>query len=105
MRLTTFIAFRYLSLRNKPFFVSFLIWISVIGIAVGTFALVFAMAVMNGFQQDFQSKILGFTAQLSITLDQTPKGEWLDRIRSHPRVTGVRPVISGELVIQTAEGG
>ena len=105
MRLTTFIAFRYLSLRNKPFFVSFLIWISVIGIAVGTFALIFAMAIMNGFQQDFQSKILGFTAPLSITLDQTPKGEWLDRIRSHPRVTGVRPVISGELVIQTAEGG
>src|SRR3989338_5228088 len=105
MSIEKFIALRYLTTRRKPFFVSFLIYISVIGIALGVFSIVFILGIMKGFQRDFQSKILGFTSPLTVTFRQRLDPELTGKIKALPFVDNVYPMIEGEMVVKTQEGG
>ncbi len=61
-----FIASRYLRAKRKQAFVSVITAISVLGIMLGVAALIVALALMTGFREDIQSRILGATAHLSI---------------------------------------
>lgn len=48
-------------------------WISIIGLAAGTFALIISLAVLNGFEERVTNKIIGFEGDLrisSLTEDQ-----------------------------------
>jgi lipoprotein-releasing system permease protein len=103
MAINRFIALRYLTTRQKPFFVSFLLWISVIGVALGTFALVFVLSIMKGFQQDFQQKILGFNAPITLESKVAPQ-QLAKSLQAISSITSISPVIEGEMIIKTEEG-
>ncbi|MBI2083150.1 MAG: FtsX-like permease family protein [Deltaproteobacteria bacterium] len=107
MSLETFLARRYLSTHHKPLFVSILTWISLAGMAISVFALIFVIAVMQGFEKDFQERIVGFKAPLILTgkidldwkrLEEEIRG--LDR-----RIQDVKLFVEGEAVLQTEMGG
>ncbi len=66
MSFETFIARRYLSTRRKPLFVSFLLAIALVTVTVAVFALIFVLSVMNGFERDVHSKMLGFHAPVTV---------------------------------------
>src|SRR5439155_25635583 len=61
-----FIALRYLTAKRKQTFVSVISLISVLGVIVGVAALIIALALMTGFQQDIREKILGGNAHLTV---------------------------------------
>jgi lipoprotein-releasing system permease protein len=61
-----FIALRYLTAKRKQTFVSVISLISILGVIVGVAALIIALALMTGFQQDIRQKILGANAHLTI---------------------------------------
>lgn len=61
-----FIARRYLTARRKQAFISVITSISVLGITIGVMALIIAIALITGFQQDVQAKILGSTSHVMI---------------------------------------
>ena len=42
-------------------------WISIIGMMVGTFAMIITLAVMNGFEKRVINKLIGFEGDLRIT--------------------------------------
>lgn len=65
-RYELFLAMRYLKARRKQAFTSIVSFVSVLGIAVGVAALVIALALLTGFQQDIQSKIIGANAHIVI---------------------------------------
>lgn len=65
-RYELFLALRYLRARRKQAFTSVVSFVSVLGIAVGVAALIIALALLTGFQQDIQSKIIGANAHIFI---------------------------------------
>ena len=64
MRYELFLALRYLRARRKQAFTSIVSFVSVLGIAVGVAALVIALALLTGFQQDIQTKIIDANAHI-----------------------------------------
>jgi lipoprotein-releasing system permease protein len=73
--LELFIALRYLRGKRKMGFISFITWISATGVCLGSFVLVVALAVANGFEKEVRDRIVGITAHAkssSITPDPSP---------------------------------
>jgi lipoprotein-releasing system permease protein len=77
--------------------------ISSYGVFLGTWALVVALSVMNGFEVDLQQKILGSNAHVLIgKADEAPFPEWRDvmgRIAGVRDVIGITPYKQSEVVI------
>ena len=61
-----FISLRYLRAKRKQIFVSVITMISIAGIFLGVAALIIVLAVMNGFETDLRSKILGINAHVML---------------------------------------
>jgi lipoprotein-releasing system permease protein len=66
MNFELFVARRYLTAKRKQAFISVITFISTLGIAIGVMALIIAIALITGFQDDVQDKILGSTAHLMV---------------------------------------
>jgi lipoprotein-releasing system permease protein len=92
-----FIARRYLRAKRKQAFISVITSISILGIAIGVMALVIALALITGFQQDVQDKILGATSHIMVS-DISGQGlanyrELKTRVQALPGVKVVSPVV------------
>jgi lipoprotein-releasing system permease protein len=61
-----FVALRYLRGRRKQTAVSLISFLSTLGIAVGVAALIIALAIMSGFQEEVRRQIVGGNAQLTV---------------------------------------
>ncbi|NQT06577.1 MAG: ABC transporter permease [Candidatus Omnitrophica bacterium] len=61
------VSLRYLFGRRKEGFVSVTTFISIMGIAVGVAALIVTMAIMNGFNNEIEEKILNINPHIIIT--------------------------------------
>ena len=95
MNLPLWIAARYLRTRRHSGFITVLTGISIAGVALGVTALLTVLAVMNGFENEIQSRIAGTDAHV-ILLGQSAAGiedagPILKRVRSQPGVVGVAP--------------
>ena len=51
--LPLYIGLRYVRSRGRGFFVSFISWISMLGICVGVTALITIISVMNGLEREY----------------------------------------------------
>jgi lipoprotein-releasing system permease protein len=96
MNYELFIAKRYLTAKRKQAFVSVITFISMLGITIGVMALIIALGLITGFQQDVQNKILGATSHIMV---QDLTGEGLkdyallqERIVRLPGVKSATPV-------------
>ena len=92
-----FIASRYLKAKRKQAFVSVITFISTLGIAIGVMALVIALALITGFQEDVQDKILGATSHIMVS-DLSGEGlagyeRLIDGARGVKGVRVVSPII------------
>lgn len=61
-----FLAMRYLLAKRKQTFLSLISFISVLGITVGVTALIIALSLATGFQEDIRGKILGANAHITV---------------------------------------
>ncbi len=92
MRFELFVAKRYLTAKRKQAFISVITLISVLGIAIGVMALVIAIALITGFQEDVQDKILGATSHIMVS---DLSGEGLrDYGDVAAKIAGIRGVVS-----------
>jgi len=66
-----FISRRYLKAKRKQIFVSVITSISILGIFLGVAALIIVLAVMNGFEEDLRTKILGIKSHIELTTDMS----------------------------------
>jgi len=100
------IALRYLLARRKQAFISVISLVSTLGVAVGVMALVLALALMTGLQQELRSRILGATAHVFVWKQAgivDPQAEFA-ALRKIPRVVGAAPAILGKALISTGRG-
>ncbi len=97
MNFELFVAKRYLTAKRKQAFISVITFISTLGIAIGVMALIIAIALITGFQDDVQDKILGSTAHLMVQhylgegLSDYP--ELIKDIKSDEEVVSVSPIV------------
>ena len=108
MRFELSIALRYLRSKRKQTFLSVISFISILGIILGVMALIIALALMTGFHEDIQTKILGTSAHIMVysaasrgvsDYDQTMK-----IVGADPSVISVAPVVYGKVLVYTAGG-
>ncbi|MCX8160144.1 MAG: lipoprotein-releasing ABC transporter permease subunit [Candidatus Saccharicenans sp.] len=103
MSFELFLARRYLTARRKQAFISVITSVSILGVTIGVMALVIALALITGFQEDVQDKILGATSHLMVS-DLTGQGlknyqALAEEIRKIPEVESVSPVIYNTVLI------
>lgn len=70
------IGLRYTRAKRKNHFISFISLTSMIGIALGVAALIVVLSVMNGFQAELRTRILGVASHLEITGANNQLGDW-----------------------------
>ncbi|HHC72761.1 MAG TPA: lipoprotein-releasing ABC transporter permease subunit [Thiotrichales bacterium] len=99
---TAFVGWRYVRDRRGGRFVSFIALASMLGIALGVWVLVTVLSVMNGYQRDVQSRILGMVAHAVVDGAGDGMPEWrqvLEAARADPRVAGAAPYLQGQGMI------
>ena len=95
------IALRYLLAKRKQAFISVISLISTLGVTVGVMAVIIALAVMTGLQQELRDRILG--SQPHIYVSRT--GGIADyeaeaaRLRRVPHVVGAAPAVLGRALV------
>jgi lipoprotein-releasing system permease protein len=62
-----FVGLRYTRAKRRNHFISFISITSMLGIALGVAALIVVLSVMNGFQKELRSRILGVASHVQIT--------------------------------------
>jgi lipoprotein-releasing system permease protein len=90
-----FVAQRYLRTRKKGAFVRVMVGFARWGIALGVFAMVIALALMNGFREDIQANLFSATAHFTVAnlSGEIPDTEASLRIiRATPGVVAASPM-------------
>ncbi len=103
-----FISKRYLSAKRKQVFVSVITFISISGIFLGVAALIIVLAVMNGFEEDLRTKILGIKSHIELTTDMAGSMKDYQKVREKiADVEGVvasTPFIYSQAMIRSSNG-
>ncbi len=97
------LALRYMRSRRRGF-VSLSSIFAIVGVALGTSALVAVMSVTGGFRAQFQKKVLGVNGHVIVL--RSPFREYravMERVRDIPGVVGVSPFLINPMML-THEG-
>ena len=92
-----FVGLRYTRAKRRNHFISFISLTSMLGIALGVAALIIVLSVMNGFQNELRTRILGITSHLEISTPNGKLPEWetlSTRLSNTPGMVGKAPYIS-----------
>src|SRR5437773_5187018 len=98
------IALRYLLARRKQAFISVISLISTLGVTVGVMALVIALALMTGLQNELRDRILGSNPHVYVwnTKGIADYHAEADKLRKLPHVVGAAPAILGQGLLTAA---
>ena len=99
MRYELLVGLRYTRAKRRNHFISFISLISMAGIALGVAALIVVLSVMNGFQKELRTRILGVASHIQISGTENRLADWqgVAKIASqHPRVIGAAPFVNAQ---------
>jgi lipoprotein-releasing system permease protein len=101
--LPIFVGLRYSMAREHSFFVSFITWVSLLGVAVGVAALIIVISVMNGFETELRSRLLSVSAHATISASHGAAiSDWrarLARLKGAPGVAGAAPFLDTDAML------
>lgn len=100
--LELYIGLRYSAAKRRNHFISFISLISILGIALGVAALITVLSVMNGFEQELRTRILGMASHASISSLRGPLENWQDAeaiALQNPQVIGAAPYVQREVML------
>jgi lipoprotein-releasing system permease protein len=102
---TAYIAARHVRAK-KSGFLTLISALSIVAVALASFALSGAISVMGGFSSDLKRKILGNNAHIVVdTASQAPWGHYeevLARLRKTPGVVAASPIVQGEVMVSSS---
>ncbi|HTQ75313.1 MAG TPA: lipoprotein-releasing ABC transporter permease subunit [Burkholderiales bacterium] len=99
MRYELLVGLRYTRAKRRNHFISFISIASMLGIAVGVWALIVVLSVMNGFQKEVRARILGVVAHVQISGEDNRLANWKEVAReasANPEVTAAAPYVNGQ---------
>ena len=97
-----FVGLRYSLAREHSFFVSFITWVSLAGVALGVAALITVLSVMNGLESELRTRLLSLTAHATLNAAGAPIGDWQTRIRQlqgSPGLTAAAPFLDTDAML------
>ena len=100
--LPVFVGLRYSLAREHSFFVSFISWVSLLGVAVGVAALITVLSVMNGFESELRERLLSLSAHATLTSGGEPIPDWQARIgqlQGSPGLSGAAPFLETDAML------
>ena len=98
-----FAGLRYTRAKRRNHFISFISMASMAGIAIGVMALIVVLSVMNGFERELRSRILGMASHATISALRGGLDDWpgvAKMARSNPEIEGIAPYIEGEGMVR-----
>ncbi|HZO00787.1 MAG TPA: lipoprotein-releasing ABC transporter permease subunit [Burkholderiales bacterium] len=98
---------RYTRARRRNRFIGVNSAVSMIGIAVGVWALIVVLSVMNGFQKEVRTRILGVVSHLQIVADSNRLDDWqavAQIAAQHPRVVASAPFVQAQAMLSNGQG-
>ncbi len=91
--LALFIGMRYTRAKRRYHFISFISLTSMVGLALGVLVMILVLSVMNGFDRELRTRILGMVPHATVS-SFTPLDDWQqtgDQVLQHPDVVAVAP--------------
>ena len=103
MRYEFFIGLRYLISNKNSTSVTFIRFLSAVGIAIGVMALIVVIAVMAGFSSELKDKIIGANAHIIIESEYglSDIDNLRKKVESVEQVISTSPYIKGQVVAKT----
>ena len=102
--LPVFVGLRYSLAREHSFFVSFITWVSLLGVAVGVAALITVLSVMNGFEAELRGRLLSLSAHAIVSAPNgAPIEDWQTRIsqlKGAQGLIGAAPFLDTDAMIK-----
>jgi lipoprotein-releasing system permease protein len=103
--LPIFLGLRYVRTRGRGFFVSFISWVSMLGVCVGVAALITIISVMNGFEGELRGRLVALTAHATVTGKDGRLPDWARvaaRARELPGMIGAAPFVDVQAMLGRA---
>jgi lipoprotein-releasing system permease protein len=94
-----FIGLRYTRAKRRNHFISFISLTSMVGIALGVAALIVVLSVMNGFQHELRTRILGVASHIQISSGSDGLSNWPGMVKfaqGSKQVTAAAPYIMAQ---------
>ncbi|HEY8119142.1 MAG TPA: lipoprotein-releasing ABC transporter permease subunit [Methylophilaceae bacterium] len=94
-----FVGLRYTRAKRRNHFISFISLTSMIGIGLGVAALIIVLSVMNGFQEELRTRILGVASHLQISGSNNMLADWpkvVASVEHAPHVQAAAPYIMAQ---------
>lgn len=103
--ISLYIGLRYTGARTSNSLISVIALISTLGLMLGVAVLITVLSVMNGFERELQTRILGMVTHVTVH-GREPVEDWqalANKVTQHPRVKAASPFV--ELQGMLAYGG
>ncbi len=95
--ISVWIGLRYTRAERRNHFISFISFISTMGITLGVIVLITVLSVMNGFHKEVRERILGMASHADIVaVAGGGMQNWhqaLEKAKQHPQVVGAAPYV------------
>ncbi|HET7596722.1 MAG TPA: lipoprotein-releasing ABC transporter permease subunit [Burkholderiales bacterium] len=94
-----FIGLRYTRAKQRTRFISFISIISIVGMALGMMVLITVLSVMNGFQREIRTRILGVASHVQVSGPNNVLENWREvaaQAARHEQVVATAPYISAQ---------
>ena len=94
--LELFIGTRYIRAKRRNHFISFISVVSMLGLVIGITALITVISVMNGFDGELRSRVLGMVSQATISGVADTMPNWRKALaiaERNPHVQGAAPYV------------
>jgi lipoprotein-releasing system permease protein len=79
--LPVFVGLRYSLAREHSFFVSFITWVSLLGVTIGVTVLIVVLSVMNGLASELRDRLLNMSAHASLSDGGAAIPDWRQSIQ------------------------
>jgi len=100
--LPVFVGLRYVWTRRSGFFVSFISWVSMLGVCLGVAALITIISVMNGFEGELRGRLVALTAHATLERADGAPADWpavAARVLQVPGTVGVAPFVDVQALL------
>lgn len=100
------IGLRYVRAKRRNGFIAFVSWFALLGMALGVFAIIVVLSVMNGFDRELKERILRVVPHGFLTTEK-PLTQWRalsEQIQHQPHLLASAPYIDGTGLVSYGGG-
>jgi lipoprotein-releasing system permease protein len=97
-----FVGLRYTRAKRRNHFISVISLVSILGTALGIAALITVLSVMNGFQREIRTRILGAASHIEVRGVNGALPDWhtvAKQSLTHPRVLAAAPYVMAQAML------